>query len=241
MITPAAGSITAEKERDSWLTLISTPLTPSEIVWAKVTGSIYAARWFLLPIGFWWFVTAIFAPHFFLIIPVLLAGFLCVALAFSGIGVWFSSWCSTSIRAMAAAVAVAVFLGGGYLLCCVPLLFAAGPGEGVEFVPTPCVPFLLAMPPMFWIQFSGDTTLPSEAYRMMTAVFIGSIGYLVLGLLITAANVSGFDDRAGRPRAGMQRLRPGTPPGSPPAAGEVAAGSATAKASDGEPAGDAPV
>ena len=40
----AAGSITSEKERDCWTSLISTPLEPGEIVWAKIAGSVWSIR-----------------------------------------------------------------------------------------------------------------------------------------------------------------------------------------------------
>ena len=40
----AAGSITSEKERDCWTSLLSTPLEPGEIVWAKIFGSIWSLR-----------------------------------------------------------------------------------------------------------------------------------------------------------------------------------------------------
>ncbi len=66
----AAGAITAEKERDTWLTLTSTPLTASEIVWAKILGSIYGARWFLAPVGFIWLLTTLTALDAIFVIPV---------------------------------------------------------------------------------------------------------------------------------------------------------------------------
>ena len=83
-----------------------------------------------MPVGVWWTVTTIIVPDFVLVTPILLATFGCLALALSAMGVWFSSWCRTSIRAMASAVAVSIFVGGGYLLCCIPVLFR-GSGDSV--------------------------------------------------------------------------------------------------------------
>ena len=40
----AAGSITSERERDCWTSLLSTPLEPGEIVWAKIAGSVWSLR-----------------------------------------------------------------------------------------------------------------------------------------------------------------------------------------------------
>ena len=125
----AAGSITAEKERDTWVSLVSTPVTPREIIWAKIAGSIYAARWFALPIGVWWLLASIMAPAFVVITPVIAATFGCIALTIAALGVWFSSRASTSIRAMAGAVVVGLILAGGYLMCCIPLADLGGGDE----------------------------------------------------------------------------------------------------------------
>ncbi len=40
----AAGSITSEKERDCWVSLISTPLEGGQIVKAKILGSLWSLR-----------------------------------------------------------------------------------------------------------------------------------------------------------------------------------------------------
>ena len=45
----AAGRLTTEKETDSWLTLLSTPLEPREILTAKALGSLWSWR---IPLGF---------------------------------------------------------------------------------------------------------------------------------------------------------------------------------------------
>jgi ABC-type transport system involved in multi-copper enzyme maturation permease subunit len=195
----AAGSITAEKERDTWTSLISTPLGPAEIVWAKIAGSIYAARWFLLPIGMWWGLVAIFFPAFVVITPVQLATFAAIALATSATGVWFSSWCRTSIRAMASTVALAVFLGGGYLLCCIP--FFANRPDG-EFVLVACIPFLLAAPTVFWVESLQNPGFQPREIELIVIYVLGSAGYLVMGLVMAAVNVNGFEERLGRPMRG---------------------------------------
>jgi ABC-type transport system involved in multi-copper enzyme maturation permease subunit len=195
----AAGSITAEKERDSWLSLISTPLTPAEIIWAKIAGGIYAARWFALPAAIWWGLTAMITPDFMLVMPILLATFGCVALALSALGVWFSSWCRTSIRAMASCVAVGVFLGGGYLLCCVPLMFRSNGGDEI-FSLAACIPFLLAAPGILWMAYIHDPNPGQNEAKVMIAYVLGTACYLALGLLMTAVNIRGFDDRVGRPQ-----------------------------------------
>jgi len=209
----AAGSITAEKERDSWLTLISTPLEPSEIVWGKMVGAIYAARWFALPIGIWWLLNAILSPQYVIVVPMQLAAFLCIALATAALGIWFSAWCRTSIRAMAATVAVGVFLGGGYLLCCTPFLF----NSSFEFLfVVACIPFLLFSPVIIWFEFT-EHRMGSDGIYAATACAMGLAGYLVFAWILTLANTRGFDRRAGRTTTSIFH------PTSPPVPAQIAA------------------
>ena len=218
----AAGSITAEKERDSWLTLISTPLEPAEIVWGKMAGAIYAARWFALPIGIWWLLNALLSPQFVIIVPLQLAAFFCIALATSALGIWFSSWCSTSIRAMAATVAVGIFLGGGYLMCCMPFLFTNQ--FEILFVAA-CIPFLLFSPAVLWYEFTTHR-LGADGLYAATAASLGLAGYLVFAWILTLANTRGFDRRAGRTVESKSLPLPALIPGpvaaaAPPDAGDA--------------------
>ena len=195
----AAGSITAEKERDSWLTLVSTTLTPKEIIRAKVAGSIYAARWFALPISIWWLLIVILTPGYLVILPMLAFSFMCVAWAVATIGVWFSSWCTTSIRAMAGTMGLCVFLGGGYLLCCIP--FFQGSGDAAIFWLAPCIPFLLAMPTVLWIEGFRSNSFVAD-FNPPFAFVLGLSGYLVLGVAMMYTNIAEFDRCVGRPRRG---------------------------------------
>jgi ABC-type transport system involved in multi-copper enzyme maturation permease subunit len=215
----AAGSVTAEKERDTWTSLTSTPLGPAEIVWAKIAGSIYAARWFFLPIGLWWALVALFFPAFLVITPMQLATFAAIALAVSATGVWFSSWCRTSIRSMASTVALAVFLGGGYLMCCLPLF--AGSGRDAEFSLVACIPFLLAAPTVFWVESLQGQGLGPNDVEMIVIYILGSAGYLLMGVVMAAINVNGFEERLGRPMRSVPDWPFGAPlpprPAAPPA------------------------
>ncbi|HEY1600078.1 MAG TPA: ABC transporter permease subunit [Pirellulales bacterium] len=194
----AASSITAEREGDSWLTLVSTPLTPGDIVWGKIAGSIFAARWFAVPVGIWWAVATIIVPNFVLVLPIFVATFGCVALAMGAIGVWFSSWCRTSIRAMASAVAVGIFMGGGYLLCCIPLFFQGGEKNLILGL-TPCIPFLLGAPGWLWGLFVHPSNGGLDAANVMMAYIFGTGFYLVLGMVVTVLTIGSFDRTVGRP------------------------------------------
>ncbi|HEY2839028.1 MAG TPA: ABC transporter permease subunit [Pirellulales bacterium] len=221
----AAGSITAERERDSWLTLISTPMTGAEIVWGKIAGSLFSARWFLVPIGLMWLLTGFLWPEMLLILPVLLGIFACVALAVAATGVWFSCWCATSIRAIASSVGIAIFVGGGYMLCCTPVIIASRGDESMILSLALCVPMLLGAPAAFWqSSLQGYNSAGKESGLFITAMIIGTIAYFFIGLLMASATIGNFDALTGRssrlqdplPRPPRPRP-PGTLPGPLPA------------------------
>ena len=149
----AAGSITSEKERDCWTSLLSTPLEPGEIVWAKIAGSVWSLRGVAMLLLLIWGLGVLLDPPFLVACAIHVwnvpaAGFLrCRA----GRAVFAAV--PSSLRAMAATLATALFVGGLYLFCCMPVMFAASPrsGEGAMLMFTPCVPFLLVFPGVVYV------------------------------------------------------------------------------------------
>jgi ABC-type transport system involved in multi-copper enzyme maturation permease subunit len=212
----AAGSITAERERDSWLTLISTPMSGAEIVWGKILGSLYAARWFLVPIGLLWLLTGYLWPETLLILPLLGGIFACVALSVAATGVWFSCWCATSIRAIASGMGTAIFVGGGYVLfCCLPFMFASNGGDQSMILGfSLCVPMLLGAPGSILLERLQDPTMPigNNGGYIVMAVIIGTIAYAFIGMLMASATVANFDALMGR----VNRLQDPLPRGPRP-------------------------
>ncbi|MFV2066226.1 MAG: ABC transporter permease [Pirellulales bacterium] len=200
----AAGAIAGEKERDCWLSLVGTPLSARQIVFAKVAGNVYALRWILVvPVSIWALQVVLWFPYL-LLLPVLIGLLLLLALFMSSMGVLYSFLCRTTLRAMGATLATSIFLGGGYfLLCCLPLMIT-GPGRGSEFVLAPCVPFLLVIPNLIFVDFF-DEFLGDDRYGMLAAFFLGVVGYSVGTAMLNASMLANFDRWAGRihgPRTG---------------------------------------
>jgi len=218
----AAGSITAERERDSWLTLISTPLTPAEIVWGKIAGSLYAARWFLLPIGLLWLLNGYVWPEMLLILPVLAVMFTCVALAVATTGLWFSSWCATSIRAIGSAVGVAIFFGGGYLMCCAPVAFTGAGDDSFILCLAFCIPMLLGAPGIMWQENirNMNRSMSNDDGFFLVAMIVGTVGYFIIGAIMASVTIANFDALTGRPNSmqdpGPRSPQPPRPPSLPP-------------------------
>ncbi len=197
----AAGSIASERERDCWTSLISTPLKPSEIVWAKIAGSVWSIRGLVLLLLLLWGLGVVLEPQFLITVPFLLGTFLVLALYAAALGVNFSLRCRSSLRAMGATLAIGLFLGGGYWFCCMPLTavgtlaFSSANRVFMEaffsFLLAPCVPYLLTAPGVFYV--SGEHPSNSSAGGMMLFAYIlGVIGYGVASLVLIGRSISAF-------------------------------------------------
>jgi hypothetical protein len=95
---------------------------------------------------------------------------------------------------MGATVGVALFVGGGYMLCCMPVLFA-GPGDDMLLLTMSLlVPYLLAFPQIVCVE-----GLPGhEGGVMVAAYLLGNIFYAVAALVLTSVSIGDFERRAGR-------------------------------------------
>ncbi|APW63169.1 ABC transporter permease [Paludisphaera borealis] len=122
MLAGVAGtSFTSEREKDTWISLLASPLEGNEIVAGKFLGSIWRVRYVLgLLVAVWVFGVVCGAVHplAFLLIVFLTA--LDVAFV-SAMGCYVSLRMTSSARAIAVTIGIGLFLKGGYLFCCVPL------------------------------------------------------------------------------------------------------------------------
>jgi ABC-type transport system involved in multi-copper enzyme maturation permease subunit len=191
----AAGTITSEKERDCWVSLISTPLEPGEIVMAKILGNLWAARGVLLLLAIIWGLGLIFDPSFIGVITVTLLTLLMLAVFASALGVMFSLWCRTSIRAMIATLVTGVFVGGAYMFCCIPLIIGTGDDNVIELLAGGMIPFLLAAPGICFME-----GIPDQARHSGWAIgyMFGIIGYVIASCVLIAAAIRNFDRLTGR-------------------------------------------
>jgi ABC-type transport system involved in multi-copper enzyme maturation permease subunit len=191
----AAGLITQEKESDTWLSLIATPLTASEIYRGKTLGNLYAARGSLLLMVALDASVVLVRPSFVVPATINLIAFSILGLFVSHLGLWFSLRSATTMRSMGLTLLVTLVLGGGYLLCCCPVA-AMGPfgrwgDESVIVGLAPCIPFLLAIPTILFDAGAGR----EEAY-MPLALMVGLFGYGSASILL--ALEAHFDHWAGR-------------------------------------------
>ena len=188
----AAGLFTQEKERDTWLSLMATPLTGGEIVRGKTWGNLYSLRWAFVVLLACWSLGFFIAPDSLLTILVLSLVFLLSAWYVTNLGLFFSLRNKTTLRAMGATLGTLFFTGGGYLFCCCMVVASTG-GDGAEIMLAACIPFLIMFPAMSF----ADSSAMAEP-ELAFAFGLGMIGYFVVSIILARYLSTRFDRLADR-------------------------------------------
>jgi ABC-type transport system involved in multi-copper enzyme maturation permease subunit len=189
----SASLITVEKERDTWVSLLSTPLSGREIIGGKLLGNLYSLRYGIALLFFSWLLGCVLNVRYVFVTAVMLATLLLLLAFITAVGLAFSARSSTSLRAMGLTLIVTLTLGGMYMMCCCPIAIAGGSGSNsdrlFEIGLAPCLPFLLAAP----------TAMFAEGGRgILKGYVLGMVGYsIALGVLL-AYLMQGFEEAAGR-------------------------------------------
>jgi ABC-type transport system involved in multi-copper enzyme maturation permease subunit len=184
----ASSSVSGERDRQTWDSLLTTPLESNAILFGKWIGSVLSVRWAAVWLAAIWLVGFVTGGLSLLAIPLLMSACLIYAGFLALLGLWFSASCRTTLRANLSTLAVTGILGGGYWLlfsCCIPLFQGAGPGAGIEDL----LQFLaLGMTPPITLGFLAFTS--EEMVRAMSAhnppIEGKLIGFSILGLLCWA-------------------------------------------------------
>ncbi len=193
----SASGLTSEREEDTWISLIATPLSGDEILRAKMVGPAWALRPLAyLMFGLWAIGLAVGAVH-----PLGVVACLIELVVFTwfltAMGMAFSLRSRNSTRALAATMATLVFLNGGYLFCCIPL------EPNTSMIGAGSTPFLFAVSLV-----SEENLRTITMYRqgeMAVACVLGVLFYGVAAMGLTAWVFQSFEAAVDRP----DRLRRG--------------------------------
>jgi ABC-type transport system involved in multi-copper enzyme maturation permease subunit len=109
----AANSIGGERERQTWDSLLTTPLDSNDILYGKWLGSLLSVRWALLWLLLIWGVGVLSGGLYIYTVPCLLAAWFLYASCLGFLGLWFSMVCRTSLRATLWTLAVTVVIFSG--------------------------------------------------------------------------------------------------------------------------------
>ncbi len=194
LIARAAASITAEKERDCWASLISTPLEPAEIIKAKILGNIFSLRGLVPLLAVVWLPAVLLQPSYFCSIAFTLLDLGILAAFAATLGIYCSQSSKSTLHAMGAALGIAVLIGGVPSCCC--------PWIGTIFSPA----FLLAGPGMASLMLGSPAPLSLAPFFIMAiaAYLIGTAVYALAAYLLMRGAIRQFDKKNER----TQRYRP---------------------------------
>jgi hypothetical protein len=204
----AAAGLTTEREKETWISLIATPLTGTEIVRAKLLGAIWGIRHvglILAMLGFVGVLAGSVHPLGIILVFFELAAFIWFAAA---LGTWISLRSKDTMRAVALTMGWLLLANGGSLLLalaqlpsralttvgCTPLMIAlslASPGEVAGRVATdsPAL-FTHAAFAMLWGTHRTETVI---------ACLLSVLRYGAAAWALTRAACRGFDARVDRP------------------------------------------
>jgi ABC-type transport system involved in multi-copper enzyme maturation permease subunit len=142
----AAGSLTSERENETWISLITTPLTGTEIIRAKLLGAIWEIRHTAVVLTAIWLLGVLVGSVHPLGLVAALAELAAYAALAAALGTWISLRARHTMQAMAHVMASLLLLSGGSLLVALPIL-------GLRpLALTACGPLLLA----FTLASHGD-------------------------------------------------------------------------------------
>jgi ABC-type transport system involved in multi-copper enzyme maturation permease subunit len=165
--TRSALNFTSEIEKETWTSLIATPLDRSEILGGKILGTFWGMRWLGLSyLAFVGLGLAAGAVHPLAGLLVLVELSIFVAFA-AALGTAFSLSSKSSVYALGGTMLTLLVINGGYLMCCVFVTIS----PAVFFAITP------------WIQGLSLATY-GEVEQSMRAEYNGlGAGVIILSLL----------------------------------------------------------
>jgi ABC-type transport system involved in multi-copper enzyme maturation permease subunit len=129
----AATCISGERDRQTFDSLLTTPMSASEMLAAKALGNVAAIRLAWIWLGSVWLLALATGGLHPFALPFLLGAWLIYAFFASMLGCWFSIVSRSSQRAIMATLLSVVGLTSGHWLvwcCCGPMVAAGGGGPG---------------------------------------------------------------------------------------------------------------
>jgi ABC-type transport system involved in multi-copper enzyme maturation permease subunit len=226
----AAGAVSGERERQTFDALLTSPLPTGDILYGKWLGSVLSMRWIWLWLGVIWLVGVLSGGLSPVAVPLLVGAWFAFAAFVAALGLWYSTVCPSTLRAVLWTLFTLVVLWGGHWLvwmCCIPLGIAAGPGglgrELEEVLPRVAEFQAFTLTPPGTLAFLAfrldDFKHLSDNYRhvdwgaeFLACSFLGMIGWSVAAFVLLSATVDRFNQvtkrvlvHGTRPRVGGGR------------------------------------
>jgi len=203
----AAEGVAGEKDRDTWLGLIATPLSGWEILRAKMIGAVWRARPLLLVLVGLWIVGLLAGALHLLGFLAGLVGLVAMTWFFAALGTYVSLWSPDRKQATGRTMLPAMFSMSGFLLPFIPAGFGTvlmGVGSMGFLIWASLLSYediLAATRSGAFPQLAAVSIKTGEgAWRVLATVLVGIAAHLAAAALLTGAACRGFDFAAGRPK-----------------------------------------
>ena len=204
----ASGVLTCEHEEDTWVSLIATPLSPMEIIRAKMAGAFWTNRW----LGLIWIVLVALGLALGAIHPLGVVGVFLITAVYiwfaCALGCFFSLRSRNSARSLTATIATLMLCNGVYLLLFLPFRMESS----IRLIGV--MPFVEACSLMSFEDvralFHGSANFDRDfgmVDRAMTSV-ASVAAYAFAAFVLTSYLVLNFDDVIDRPRTNGGRRPP---------------------------------
>jgi ABC-type transport system involved in multi-copper enzyme maturation permease subunit len=187
----AAGSVSGERDRQTLDSLLTTPLNRDAILYSKWLASILAVRWTWLWLGLIWTVALAVGGLSLYALPLLVWAWIVYAMFASNLGLYFSTVCSSTLRATVATLLTllcACFAHWLLLGCYLPF-FLYSSGNQEDF-PTWVITFQKygLTPPLTWtalafqlddlrVSITNNTFRQGEGLGILIAALAGICVY----------------------------------------------------------------
>jgi ABC-type transport system involved in multi-copper enzyme maturation permease subunit len=133
-----ASAVSGERDRDTLNSLLTSPLSTGEIIWAKWWGALSSIRPLLWWLGSIWAVALLSGAVHIVALPLNVILWAAPAAFFAVVGLWYSTVCKTTLRATTWSLVTAILAGGAHwvcmgMCCFLPLSLVARGGPGNDF------------------------------------------------------------------------------------------------------------
>jgi ABC-type transport system involved in multi-copper enzyme maturation permease subunit len=225
----AASTIAGERDRQTLESLLTSPLEPSAILFAKWLGSIVSVRWGWLWLGLVWLVGLVTTGLHVLALPLLVVGWLVYAGFIAMVGMWFSLVSRTSLRATIWTLMSAVMMGVGHWFVMTMCFYVpvqslgvdAELGQELRWIPefeafglTP--PLTLALFAFQGWEMNDNFFISGKDFlRWGTHALAGLAFWATATLALWVAALRRFREAMGRARRSVPRVSPAAPASQP--------------------------
>jgi hypothetical protein len=195
-------SITLEREQDTWVSLVSTPLSGIEIVRGKILGAIWGLRWFLVFFGLFWVMGLMTASLHPVGLLIALAALALLTWFVAVLGIRNSLRGPTTAKALFKTMITFLLCNGVFLL---PMRISSSGWDlmSVLFTPVAASSALRSYQEMgalwSWVEGHGQ---PPEWLALTAGGLIWVALFGLLAAVMTYGLLSRFESLVDRPRRG---------------------------------------